>query len=398
MRKPVKIAVFGLAGLAVVVLATAIAGLITLQSDWFKNKVRERILSATEDATGGRVEIGKFNYDWQAMTAEVGSFIVHGKEPVSSPPFFRADKIQIGLKIISALKKQVDITSLSVDKPQVYVTVAPDGSTNVPTPKVPLHPKKNFADELLDLKVQHFELRNGFLEYNSQRVPLDIRGNALQATLVYEQAGPRYTGTISSHELQLSAPQIKHPLTFDLFTKLALERNSIQVLATRLSTEGASMELKGAVNDLSAPKAALDVAAVLPVKELNQAFNLPLQSTGTFSFQGKGSLEMNPFLYKVEGRVAGRGLAYTYQDTSVKNIIVNSRVDVTPARINFRDLDLSALNGHFRGSADLADFKRLTLNGTAQSFALQELAMLGQRDVGELSGTLDGTVHLDATL
>jgi translocation and assembly module TamB len=398
VSKPAKIVVFGLAGLAVVALAIGVAGLVILQSDWFKNKVRERIVSATEDATGGRVEIGKFNYDWRAMTAEVGPFIVHGKEPVSSPPFFRADKIQIGLKIISALEKRVDITSLTAEKPQVYVTVAQDGSTNVPTPKVPRNTKKNFAEELLDLKVQHFELRNGFAEYNTQRVPLDVRGNALQATLVYEQAGPRYTGTISSHELQLSAPQIKHPLAFDLFTKLALERNSIQVLETRLSTEGASIEVKGTVNDLAAPKAALDMAVALPVKELNQAFKLPLQPTGTFWFQGKGSLEMNPFQYKLEGRVTGRGLAYTYQDTSVKNIVLDSRVDVTPLRINFRGLDLSALNGHFHGSAELADFKRLTLNGTIQGFALEELAMLEQRDVGELSGTLDGTVHLDAAL
>src|ERR1700730_5999156 len=185
MSKPVKIGLFGLAGLAGVALAIVIAGLITVQTEWFKNKVREKIVSVTEDATGGRVEIGKFNYDWRMLTAEVAPFIVHGKEPASSPPFFRADKIQIGLKIISALKKQVDIASLVVEKPQVYAIVAPDGSTNVPTPKIQ-RSKKNFAEELLDLKVRHFALRNGFAEFNSQRVPLDIQGSALQATLVYE--------------------------------------------------------------------------------------------------------------------------------------------------------------------------------------------------------------------
>src|SRR5579864_8121416 len=137
MSKPVKITVFGLAGLAGVVLAIVMAGLITVQTDWFKNKIREKIVAVTEDATGGRVEIGKFNYDWRGLTAEVEPFIVHGKEPASSPPFFRANKIQIGLKIISALKKQVDIASLVVEKPQVYVTVARDGSTNVPTPRSP---------------------------------------------------------------------------------------------------------------------------------------------------------------------------------------------------------------------------------------------------------------------
>jgi len=397
MTKPVKVALFGLVGLAGIVLAIVIAGLITVQSDWFKNQIREKIVAVTENATGGRVEIGKFNYDWRGLTAEVGPFIVHGREPSSSPPFFRADKVRIGLKIISALEKQVDIASLAVEKPQIYITVANDGSTNVPTPKIP-RSKQNFAGQLLDLKVRHFALRNGFAEYNSQRVPLDVQGNALEATLVYDQTGPRYTGTISSHELRVSAPQIKHPLAFDLYTKLALERNSLQVLETSLSSEGASIELKGAVNDLSAPKAELEISLALPVKELNQAFGLPLEPAGGFSFVGSGSVEINPVQYKVEGRLTGRGLAYTYKDTRMKNIVLDSRVDATPARINLRDLDVSGANMHFHGEAQLADFKRLTLNGTAKGFSVQELAMLGQRDVGELNGTVDGTVHLQAVL
>ena len=398
MSKPVKIAVYGFALLAALVLAIGISGLITLQSDWFKNKVRERIVSVTEDATGGRVEIGKFNYDWQAMTAEVGPFIVHGSEPASSPPFFRADKIQIGLKIISALEKQVDITSLTVEKPQLYVTVSPDGSTNVPSAKVPRHTKKNFAEELLDLKVQHFALHDGYAEYNSQRIPLDLQGSGLQAMLVYESTGPRYTGTISSHRLQLTAPQIKHPLAVGFYTKLALERNSIRVLETSLSHEGANIEVKGVVNDLAAPQAALDISATAPVQELKQVFDLPLESAGGFSFAGKASGEINPFQFKVEGKLSGRGLAYVYKEAGVKNITLDSLVKATPARINFQDLNVSALRGHFSGQAQIADFRRLTLNGTAQGFSLRELAMLGQRETGELNGTVDGTVRLDGLL
>ncbi len=295
------------------------------------------------------------------------------------------------------MEKQVDIASLAVEKPQVYVTVAPDGSTNVPTPKL-VRSKQNFAAQLLDLKIRHFALRNGFADYNSQRIPLDLQGNALQAVLGYEPAGPRYTGTFSAHELRLSAPQIKQPLVFDVYTKLALERNSVQVLQAKLSSEGANIELKGAVHDSSAPAAAFEISAALPVKNLKQAFGLPLESAGGFSFVGSGSVAISPLQYKVEGRLTGRGLAYNYKDTSLKNIVFDSRVEATPARINLRDLDVSALNGHFHGEAQLADFKRLTLNGTAKGFSVQQLAVLGQRHIGDLSGTVDGTVRLEAIL
>src|SRR5882757_9825226 len=134
-RRARKIALYTILGLVSLVLIAGITGLILVRTEWFKNKVRDKIVAVAETATGGRVEIGRFDYQWPGLTAEVAPFIIHGKEPPGAPPFFRAEKIQIGLKIISALKKEVDIRSLTVEKPQVHVVVAADGTTNVPEPK-----------------------------------------------------------------------------------------------------------------------------------------------------------------------------------------------------------------------------------------------------------------------
>ncbi len=86
MKKIVKISSFcllGLAGLAVVLL---LAGVVLVQTAWFKNLIRQRIQSETERATGGRVEIGSFAYNWHDLTAEVAPFVLHGTEPASAPP------------------------------------------------------------------------------------------------------------------------------------------------------------------------------------------------------------------------------------------------------------------------------------------------------------------------
>ncbi len=395
MKKAAKVGMFSLLGLAALALTVFIAALVIVQTDWFKNKVREKIISVAETATGGRVEIGRFNYDWRGLTAQVEPFIVHGKEPASAPPLFRANKIQIGLRIISALEKRVDIASLVVETPRVYITVAPDGSSNVPSPKV-RRSRKNFAELLLDLKIQKFSLHEGFIDYNSERIPIDIQGRALQATLAYEATGPRYTGTIASREVQVTSPEIKRPVSFDFYTRLALERNSVQVMEANLSSEGVNLAMKGMVNDLASPRGAFDVSAALPVRELNKTFGLGLESAGGFSFQGKASVETQPFHYQVDGKLTGRGLAYAYKDTSIKNIGVDSRIEINPAKVNLPDLHLAALNGHFRGSAQLLDWKRLTVQGAAKDFSLKEMAMLGERETGDLNGILDGTLQLSA--
>jgi translocation and assembly module TamB len=186
VAKIVALSLLGLTGLAIALLIT---GVVLVQTAWFKNLVRMRIQSVVERATGGRVEIGSFSYNWRALTADVQAFVLHGTEPDTAPPLFRADKIQIGLRIISALEKKVDIASLIVDSPHVYITISPDGSTNIPGPKIARF-NQNVIEDLLDLHVKHIELRHGMVAYNSWRVPLDAIGEHLQMSLVYEPAGP----------------------------------------------------------------------------------------------------------------------------------------------------------------------------------------------------------------
>lgn len=398
MKRRWKILLFSALGLAGLILAVFVAAVIIFQSDWFKNKVREKIASVAETATGGRAEIGRFRYDWRTLRAEVSPFVLHGKEPAGSPPFFRAEKIQIGLKIISVLKKQVDIAFLTVEKPQVYVVVAPDGTTNIPTPKLPRRTNKNFAGQLLDLKIQHFELHDGLAEYNSQRIPLDLTGEHLQASFSYLANGPRYLGEISARQLRASSPRLKQPLALDLDARLSLEQSRLQVLQASLAGSDSKVELTGAVGNFSAPHADFDISAEAAVAALNRTFALPLESAGNISFAGKGSLDISPFQYRLEGKLSGRGLAYVRQELGVRGVGLSSRLEITPAEIRLPDLEVQALHGRFRGSAQLAGFKKFSVSGSASDLSLKELAGVGQRDTGELNGTLNGTLRASGAL
>jgi translocation and assembly module TamB len=398
MTRRKKAWLFGLLGAAGLLLFALLAAVVMLRTDWFKNKVRSRIESVAETATGGHVEIGKFDYDWRDLTVEVAPFVVHGKEPPGAAPFFRAERIRIRLRIISLLERQVDLVSLIVEKPQVSVTVNPDGSSNVPEPKGQGRWEKNFAGQLLDLKVQHFELHDGFSKYNSLLIPLDVQGDRLRASISYEAAGPRYIGTISSRQIHISSPRLKAPLGFDVDAQVALERNQFEVLHANLEGDGSKLALDGLVRDLSSPRADFNLIATASVKRLNTSFGLPLESAGAISFQGKTSLQANPLQYKLEGKLAGRELAIVHNGVRVPDIAFSSHLEMTPSKISLPDLQLSALHGRFRGSAQIADFKKFSINGSAADFSLQELGGLAKRDTGTLSGTMSGTFRLDGQI
>ena len=86
-------------GVAVAILVAAVSAVLILRSDWFREKVRARIVTVVERATGGRAEVGAFRFDWKQMRAEVDGFVLHGSEPPDGPPLFRAGAIVLGIKV-----------------------------------------------------------------------------------------------------------------------------------------------------------------------------------------------------------------------------------------------------------------------------------------------------------
>jgi translocation and assembly module TamB len=393
MRRSVKIITRSLLGLAALVVALVVAGVIVVQTAWFRNAVRERMISVVERATGGSVEIGNFSYNWRNLTAEVSPFVLRGTEAPSAPPLFRADKIQIGLKIISALEKKVDIAFLIVESPRAYITIGPDGSTNIPRPKIPRF-NQNVMEDLLDMHVQHIELRHGMADYNSWRVPLDAIGEHLQMSLVYEPAGPRYLCAISSGLMRVSSPKLRAPTEFALDSQMELGRNTIQVLRLNLASGGMKIDSSGTIVNLYSPVLNFDVTAALPVRDLNRLTQTPLEARGDLWLQGHvsaGGSSSDRFI----GRFTGRSLGYARQGIAVRDIAMSSYADMTPDKINLMDLRLSSPDGNFQGVAQIADMKRVMVKGQIAGVTIAEVGKLAGRPTGSLDGVFSGAVQLD---
>jgi translocation and assembly module TamB len=396
MRKRIRIAAFCVLGLAGLALALMVAGVVLVQTAWFKNLIRDRIQSVVERATGGRVEIGSFSYNWHDLTADVKLFVLHGTEPDSAPPLFRAEKIQIGLKIISALEKKVDIASLIVESPHLYITIGPDGSTNIPRPKIPRF-NQNAVEDLLDLHVKHIEIRHGLADYNSWRLPLDATGENLQMSLVYNAAGPRYLCAISSALTRIASARLRAPVEFTLDSQVALGRNTLQMLHMNLASGGMKIETTGNIVNFFSPNLDLNVTAALPLQDLNRLVRTPLESRGDLGFQGRvtaGGSSPDRFV----GRLTGRSLGFIHQGVAIQNIAISSYADFTPDKISLTDLQLSAPEGRFHGTARVNELKQVGVKGVIEGVTITELGRLAARETGSLNGTLSGPVQLDGQI
>src|SRR5947207_7134140 len=156
MGRRAKIALRIAGGLVGLLVLLGIAGIFVARSDWFRDKVRDRIVRELETSTGGRVEIASFRFYWRQLRAEVKNTVIHGTEATGAKPLLRVPLLQVDLKIVSLFKREIDITALVIQGPEVNITVDAEGRTNIPEPKVKKTSDKSALETVLDLAIGRF--------------------------------------------------------------------------------------------------------------------------------------------------------------------------------------------------------------------------------------------------
>ena len=258
------------AGLLLVLVVTAI---VILQSAWFANLVREKIIASAEEATGGRVELRSFRFDWRHLRADLGGFVIHGLEPAGAPPLLTVERVEVGLKLTSPFTGFVDIASLLVDTPRANVMVFADGRTNIPAPKVKRH--KSDLETVVDLAIGRFDLTNGTVTFASRPARINATGRNLRAHLTYNTIHPSYAGEIDIDPLLLRTGR-QAPVAMRVKLPVSMEKDKITLAYAQFTTARSNVVLSGEVDHMNHPHVAAHVNGKVAVDELRRAAGLTL--------------------------------------------------------------------------------------------------------------------------
>ncbi|HVX67840.1 MAG TPA: translocation/assembly module TamB domain-containing protein [Bryobacteraceae bacterium] len=257
-------AVFGL----IVVLAAAV--LIVIQTGWFRDYVRGKIVAAVDEATGGRSEIGAFRFSPFQLRAEVDNFVLHGTEGASAPPLFRTRSLVVEVKIVSVLARKFEIARLEIGAPQAYIEVKPDGTTNIPKAPRKEPSKKDPIETVLDLAIGHLRIDNGLVQFADKKTPLNVEGDNLRARMQYERLTPRYTGRITMTPVYVQkGGEARLPVNMDV--AFALARNRIEVSSAKFDTPQSRLELTASLTDLARQRGSMRVSGRLSLPEVTGA-------------------------------------------------------------------------------------------------------------------------------
>ena len=345
------------------ILIVGISAVITVQTDWFRNYVRQKIITATAEGIGGRVEIDSFSFSPRRLEAVVTNFVIHGKEPPTAAPFVKVARVQVNVRLFTSLRRILDISYLGVDRPQVNVLVFADGRTNLPEPKKKTQSDTTVLDTVIDLAVDRFLISQGLLTLNSQPRQIDLRGNNLHALLQFNPVTRSYKGDLSLQPIYVVEGR-NTPVVFTVTLPLVLERKRISLENARIATPESELVINGSLEDLKNAKTSAQVNGHLALADLKKLADLPVDLNG----------RNLPAVINVQGNA-----------------------EITPDRISVAGLRLTAGHSQVEASGTLKDPHG---NGALQfktTLALDELGRMAKLDARPAGTVLmNGTAKLDA--
>jgi translocation and assembly module TamB len=355
LRKRNKILI-GVAALAGLLL---ISSILVVRSAWFSNFVREKIITVVEESTGGKVEIGSFTFDWTHLTVRVRDFVLHGRESRDAHPLVRVPLLELRLKLLAGFRKAVDLRYLGIHRPQVNFIVFPDGTTNIPQPKVHKEPSGiSGLETVVNLAVQRFELENGLLEYAQQKSSLNARGENLRVLLNYNALKPGYRGNLSIDPVLVTSAN-QPPLRVRVDIPVTIEKDAVAVAGGKISTAQSQIRIDASLHNLTAPIIAVRADATVSLPEMQRGYpgNAP-----------------KTLIAKLSG-----------------NIALNSNV----VELQTADLNLGKTTFHGAGTLDPSKNSTIEFHG---NLALEELSRILKTGSIEPTGDLElnGNAKLDA--
>ncbi|ABF41475.1 protein of unknown function DUF490 [Candidatus Koribacter versatilis Ellin345] len=342
-RRKIRQAVYGS-----LVLLTFVCTGWYLTSDSFRELIRHRIINQLEDATGGKVEIGRIQWNLARLRIGIDSLTIHGLEPAGQAPLLQVRRIDANIRIVSFLQRQISLKNLNVSNPSVNLLVYPDGSTNQPTPRtrkagIPTGP----MDPLFDIAVRNLVVTNGLLKVNERRTPFDLAASDLTIRLGYQSNPEFYNGRIELGKFDAQYDDLR-PFSLGAVFDFRLYRNSIEMRAAHIISERSELAFDGKLTNFAEPRVEGNYTAKIDLRQIAAITRVKGVQSGSVELRGKGAFDAQRFLSN--GNVTLLDVGWSNPSVHVISVSGSSNYYVDRDKLAFDQVALNALGGSVGGA------------------------------------------------
>jgi len=336
------------AGVGVV---TLLAALWYSTTDAFQAYVRRRLVAEVERITGGRAEIGSFHVVPFHLQVEVRNITVHGKEGPDEVPLAHAESLLAQMKVVSFLRREFGFTSLSLERPVIHVSIAPDGSTNIPA--LPVAPPPLSAppiEQLFTLSIDRLSVSHGEMLWADQKIPLNFTVDDANAEMNYSFLRGRYDGHLALGKVDTKLQDFR-PFSWMTSIDFGLGPTFAEIKSLEWYSGRSSLEASGRVTDFHNPRIDGSYHAQVNLGEVAAIRRRKDLGEGYAEFKGAGHWSMNEFM--TSGSLAMRDLGWQDDQVAIKKAAVTADYQLTDEQIKLSKLQGKVLGGSFTGEAQV---------------------------------------------
>jgi translocation and assembly module TamB len=369
--------IFRIASTLFILVAALLVGFVVLlHNHSFRQSLLRIALPKVGRALGTDVHIRDFSLQlsFAAPSLSIDNIVVDGASPAQSP-LFQADHIEIGLQVVSILKRKWYFNNVITDRPVLHLNVDQDGNTNLPRRGT----SKN-GSSIFDLGIRHVILRHGELYYNDRRTPLDasLRDVALQSR--FDPQSKRYSGRLSYQNGRIHFRDW-NPLVHSLESEFEATPEAFIITHCTLNTGASQVKVEATLNDFAHLKAKGTYQASLDSVDLEQILHrLPLRS-GVVRLAGSAQFQSDPNrtvlqTLSLDGNLNGisLGIRTAAIDTELRDITADYLLH--GGDIDIRNLRARILGGTLVGSYsmhDLAAAQQSQLHAVLRNVSLSSI-------------------------
>ena len=388
---------------AFMVVGSVVAGYFYLRSSSFDEFALRKIIAQADESTGGRTQIHAFDFNLSTLTAHLYGIVVRGTEKPDAPPLLQIDKLTVGLKIKSVIRRQISLSELLIEHPVMHLQVDRNGSSNIPQA-----PPQNSSSQtnVFELAVGHVVLSNGEIDYNDRKTPLDADLHDLRTDIRFESLATRYRGSISYDNGHLRYDRYA-PLPHGFNASFTATPSLFRLESAVMTVASSSVKLAGDVTNYSAPAAqgtydalvhSQDAAELMPAAHPSGDVAL----RGSFHYQNAND---RPFLknIRVDGQIASEVLAAMVSSGRLEARNFRGQYQLADGSLHVSGIEAETLGGSVNANLDVAHLDgtpmsrlRAALRGISLSSAQRAFRRPGLTPVA-ISGMIDGTTEASWT-
>jgi translocation and assembly module TamB len=286
--------IWGLVLLAVLIAAA----LVFLQSRYARHQLAARLIAAVSEKIGRPVEVGDVDYTFFPLSLELHDVVIPGptpgERPVARIPLARVQATWRDLR-----QRVVRLDQVEAVRPEIYVRIDPDGSTNLPRWRTERQGPRRFEVQIGRILVQ-----DGTFQLNERRVPLRVDARAVWGRVLGQadragEGGERLDALVTAQEVVTRLPDANPwPATVSAKATIVPSEGRLHITSARIAGPDLQAQVEGTVQWKGEEKrVSVDIDANGATPLLNRLGYLKEPIEGLFAFQGSARVQGRQVLY-----------------------------------------------------------------------------------------------------